>query len=102
MLLTVAQAPPAPPGGGEDGQPRASVRKDAGLSSPSPPPGGAPRLRPEELVAAQNMAKVLNFDKIVEVVKILNDNIYYVERNANPKILFLDTSIQLNRILKSA
>ncbi len=58
------------------------------------------RLRPEELQTAQNMANVLNFEKINRMARILNDNIYYIERNANPKILFLDTSIQINRILK--
>ena len=60
------------------------------------------RLRPEELQTAQNMANILNFEKISRMVNILNDNIFYIERNANPKILFLDTSIQINRILKSA
>lgn len=59
------------------------------------------RLRPEELATAQNMAKVLDFDKIAQIVALLNDNIYYIERNANPKILFLDTSIQMHRIMKS-
>jgi len=60
------------------------------------------RLRPEELTTAQNMAKVLDFEKITQIITLFNDNVYYVERNANPKILFLDTSIQMNRILKSA
>lgn len=60
------------------------------------------RLRPDELQTAQNMANVLDFEKISRMVQILNDNIYYIERNANPKILFLDTSIQINRILKPA
>jgi DNA polymerase III subunit delta' len=59
------------------------------------------RLRPDELATAQNMAKVLNFEKIAQIAALFNDNIYFVERNANPKILFLDTSIQLNRIMKS-
>lgn len=59
------------------------------------------RLRPEELKTAQNMATVLNFEKITRLAAILNDNIYFIERNANPKILFLDTSIQVNRIMKS-
>lgn len=58
------------------------------------------RLRPDELQTAQNMTHVLTFDKIADMVRILNENIYYIERNANPKILFLDTSIQMNHILK--
>ncbi|MBL7795780.1 MAG: hypothetical protein JNJ90_04675 [Saprospiraceae bacterium] len=59
------------------------------------------RLRPEELKTAQNMATVLNFDKITRLAAILNDNIYYIERNANPKILFLDTSITMHKIMKN-
>ncbi len=58
------------------------------------------RLRPTELATAQNMAKVLDFEKIGKLASLFNDNIFYVERNANPKILFLDSSIQMNRILK--
>lgn len=60
------------------------------------------RLQPEELQTAERMAAVLNFEKITQMVSILNENAYYIERNANPKILFLDTSIQMNRILKGA
>ena len=59
------------------------------------------RLRPEELTTAQNMAKVLDFEKITQLAAIFNDNIYYVERNANAKILFLDTSIVMHKIFKS-
>lgn len=58
------------------------------------------RLQPEELSTAQNMSKVLNFEKILQIVKLINDNIYYIERNANAKILFLDASIKMNRIMK--
>ena len=60
------------------------------------------RLRPLELQTAQNMLNVLDFEKVTRMVDIINDNIYYIERNANPKILFLDSSIQLNKILKGA
>jgi DNA polymerase III subunit delta' len=59
------------------------------------------RLAPEELVTAQNMGKVLNFEKINQISGMLNDNIYYLERNANPKILFLNTAIKMNSILKT-
>jgi DNA polymerase-3 subunit delta' len=64
--------------------------------------GDSVRLRPDELATAQNMAKVVDFEKIAQLIALFNHNIYYVERNANPKILFLDTSIQMNRVLKSA
>ena len=58
------------------------------------------RLRPDEVATAQNMSKVLDFEKINRLADIFNDNIYYVERNANPKILFLDTSIRVHALLK--
>lgn len=64
--------------------------------------GANARLPAAELQNAQNMANVLDFEKITKMVNVLNDNIYFIERNANPKILFLDTSIQINRILKGA
>lgn len=58
------------------------------------------RLRGPELKTAQNLQKVVAFDQIEDIVQLLNDNAYFIERNANPKVLFLDTSIQLNKILK--
>lgn len=58
------------------------------------------RLRSVELKTAQNLTKVIAFDQIEDIVQLLNDCAYYIERNANPKVLFLDTSIQLNKILK--
>lgn len=58
------------------------------------------RLRPEELTTAQNMAKVLDFEKIGNLAALINENMFYIERNANTRILFLDSSIQLNKILK--
>ncbi len=58
------------------------------------------RLQGKELSTAQNLTKVIEFDQIEKIVKLLTDCAYFVERNANPKVLFLDTSIQLNQILK--
>ncbi len=59
------------------------------------------RLRPTELATAQNMANVLSIAKIDRLATLFNETIYHVERNANPKILFLDASIQINGIMKS-
>ena len=55
-----------------------------------------------ELVLKARIAKILDFEKINRLADMLNDNIYYVERNANPKILFLDTSIRVHALLKKA
>ncbi len=36
------------------------------------------------------------------IIKVLNEAVYHVERNANPKILFLDLSFRLSHLLKKA
>jgi DNA polymerase III subunit delta' len=58
------------------------------------------RLRGTELTTAQNMSKVINFEKIEPLAGLFDDCMYHVERNANPKILFLDASIRMNKILR--
>ena len=58
------------------------------------------RLQAEELSSAQNLAKVLNVDQVEQIVRLFNNCYQYVERNANPKILFLDASIQLHKTMK--
>ncbi len=59
------------------------------------------RLRGEELNTAIKMKNVINFDKIVPMAKLFDECSYFVERNANPKVLFLDASIKMHRILRS-
>jgi len=59
------------------------------------------RLLPNELKTAQNLTKIIEWDQIEAISKLFNDCAYYVERNANPRILFLDASLQLNQILKT-
>ena len=58
------------------------------------------RLQPNELQTAQKMTKVIEYEQIEPITKILNDCFYYIERNAHPKVLFMDASIQINKILK--
>ncbi|MEO1625105.1 MAG: hypothetical protein AAFV25_08095 [Bacteroidota bacterium] len=59
------------------------------------------RLRGEELSTARNLVKVIGLEQIESMTNLFNDCAYYVERNANPKILFLDASIQLHKILRT-
>jgi DNA polymerase-3 subunit delta' len=59
------------------------------------------RLEPKETQVAANMAKLLDFEKISRISQLLNDNYYYIERNANPKILFLDASIKVHKIMRA-
>lgn len=58
------------------------------------------RLLPDELKTAQNLTKVIEFEQIEKITNLFNDLSYHVERNANPKILFLNASLQMNQILK--
>ncbi len=58
------------------------------------------RLQDQELKTAINLTKVIELDQIGEISKLFDDCYYHVERNANPKVLFLDASISLNSILK--
>jgi DNA polymerase-3 subunit delta' len=57
------------------------------------------KLQPRELQAAVNLANKVQapFDQLTN---LLNETIAHIERNANPKILFLDASIQLSKMLR--
>jgi len=58
------------------------------------------RLQPEELQTAQKLTTVIAFDQITLIAQLFDDCSYHVERNANPKVLFLDASIQMHHIIK--
>ena len=55
------------------------------------------RLLPAELETARRMSSALSFNKIEALTQLFNDCIFYIERNANPKILMLDASLNINR-----
>ncbi|MEM1216700.1 MAG: hypothetical protein AAGJ82_13485 [Bacteroidota bacterium] len=58
------------------------------------------RLREREKNTATGMAKVVNLEQLEAIVNLIGETSYHVERNAHPKVLFLDTSIQINHIIK--
>ena len=58
------------------------------------------RLQENELKTALNMGKVLNLDQVEQLSKLFSDCAFAVERNANPRVLFMDASIQMYHILK--
>ncbi|MEM6724082.1 MAG: hypothetical protein AAF598_08590 [Bacteroidota bacterium] len=60
-----------------------------------------PRLGELEYKTARNMGKVLEFEQISALSELFNDLHYFVERNANPKILFLDASIRVHHIFRA-
>ena len=56
-------------------------------------------LPPPELDTAQKMTKVMNTASAQAISAELEKAHYHVERNANPKILFLDVSLQIVKVL---
>ena len=59
------------------------------------------QLQTDELKTALGMVKVISPEHIGTISELLNKMYLAVERNAQPKILFLDASIQIHRILKT-
>ncbi len=60
------------------------------------------RLSKEEKETASKMTKLLDVSKTENIISVLNDCIGAVERNANPKILFLADSMTIGRIMRNA
>lgn len=60
------------------------------------------RLSAEEKETASKMSKLLDVSKTENIISVLNDCIGAVERNANPKILFLADSMTIGRIMRNA
>jgi len=58
------------------------------------------RLLNNELKTASNLTKVIEWEQAERLISLLNDSFYHIERNANPKILFLDVSINMHKILR--
>ncbi|QTE35612.1 hypothetical protein J3L18_20995 [Mucilaginibacter gossypii] len=61
--------------------------------------GSLVHLPAKELDTAQKMSGVLSIGKSQMIIDELEKAHYHVERNANPKILFLDVSLQIIKIL---
>jgi len=59
------------------------------------------RLQEQELKTAVNLTKVIGFEQAQAIALLLTECMHAVERNANPKVLFLDASIRLHGILKN-
>jgi len=64
---------------------------------------GDPSLERSGESAAQFLQKFAPFihgANCIEVIELFSDAIYHIERNANPKILFLDISLKLTKLLR--
>jgi DNA polymerase-3 subunit delta' len=61
--------------------------------------GSLVHLPAQELETAQKMTSVMDISMAQGIISELETAHYHVERNANPKILFLDVSLQIIKIL---
>jgi DNA polymerase-3 subunit delta' len=52
-----------------------------------------------EMETAKKMAGVINVTEAQIIIEELEKAHYHIERNANPKILFLDVSLQIIKVL---
>lgn len=57
------------------------------------------RIQGQELVTAQKFMARLDPERIGLMAELFSDTHYHVERNANAKVLFLNASIRLHRIM---
>jgi DNA polymerase-3 subunit delta' len=57
------------------------------------------RLQGEELKFVQDFSKVMSVEKIDQSFTLMNEASYHLERNGSPKMIFLDLSIKLSKII---
>ena len=58
------------------------------------------RLRPAERETATRLQALVELDQLERIINLLSDCAYHVERNAHPKVLFLDASIRIHHIFQ--
>ena len=58
------------------------------------------RLPETELASAKKMLPLIDHDQLAELTGLLSECAEHIERNANPKILFLDAGIRIHQILR--
>ncbi len=59
------------------------------------------RLQGDEINLVKKIYSLVSFEKLQLIYTLLNRSHYYIERNASSKILFMNLSVQLLRILTS-
>lgn len=62
---------------------------------------GLVRLSDAEKKAAAGMVSTLDLDRLEEFIRLFEDAYYSVERNANAKLLMLNTSIQIHALFRN-
>lgn len=65
-------------------------------------PNHTPRVPEANAKFVTDISKILSEGKIERIYKLINDTIYHIERNANPKISLFNLSLNLRNILLEA
>lgn len=60
------------------------------------------RMSDEKTKFVQGFSGTLNIEKIEDLYTIFNEAMYHLERNANAKITFMDVSLQLAKLFRTA
>jgi len=58
------------------------------------------RAEGDELKFATDFSPFINSHNTVQIIKEFNEAIFHIERNANPKILFMDLSLKMTELIK--
>jgi DNA polymerase-3 subunit delta' len=54
----------------------------------------------EELKFASDFSPFINSNNTIQIIQEFNEAIFHIERNAHPKILFLDLSLKMTELIK--
>jgi DNA polymerase-3 subunit delta' len=63
--------------------------------------GYSPRLAEEELKLADRINKFVTHEKLSHLLELINKKHYEIERNVSPKMVLMDMSIRMRKIIKS-
>ena len=63
-------------------------------------PQAQTRLSASEHKTALGLLKLLSISELDKIMQLFDDTMYFVERNANGKILFMDASLKIHRMFK--